>query len=76
MVYDDKKRRLYFNDDEYLAPIPPEVYNHKIGSYQPLEQYLNSRKGRKLGMADINALEKAAYAIAYTVKTIKKIKLP
>ena len=36
--YNDKMERLYFNKDEYFAPIPPEVFNFQIGGYQPLGQ--------------------------------------
>ena len=71
--YDEKSERLYFNKDEYFAPLPPEVFNFQIGGYKPLDGYLKSRKGRKLSAPEINNIKQAANAIAFTIAKMREI---
>ena len=71
--YNDKMERLYFNKDEYFAPIPPEVFNFQIGGYQPLDKYLKSRKDRTLTLEETDTLQKTANAIAFTIKKMGEI---
>ena len=72
--YDGKDGgRLYFNKDVFFAPLPPEVFNFQIGGYKPLDRFLKSRKGRKLSAAEISTMEKAANAIAFTIKKMAEI---
>ena len=73
--YDEKEKRLYFNKDEYLSPLSREIFDYEVGGYKPLDKFLKSRKGRDIG-ADIETLEKAANAIAFTARTVKEIILP
>lgn len=65
--YDESSARLYFNKDEYFAPLPPEVFNFHIGGYKPIDKYIKSRKGRQLSADEVDNIEKAANAIAYTI---------
>ncbi len=71
--YDKKSERLYFNKEEWLAPIPPEVFGFQMGGYHPLGKYLKSRKGRILTLPEIETLQKAANAIAFTMKKMQEI---
>ncbi|MGI9337336.1 MAG: type ISP restriction/modification enzyme [Gammaproteobacteria bacterium] len=71
--YDENAACLYFNKDQYFAPIPPEVFNFQIGGYKPLDKYLKSRKGRKLSPDEVDTIEKAANAIAFTIAKIGEI---
>ena len=71
--YDEKSERLYFNKAEYFAPIPSEIFNFQIGCYNPLDKFLKSRKGRELSPGDIDTMEKAANAIAFTIKKMAEI---
>ena len=71
--YDENAGRLYFNKAEYFAPLPPEVFNFQIGAYKPLDRFLKSRKGRVLSPHEINTMEKAANAIAFTIKKMGEI---
>ena len=68
-----KDGRLSFNKDEYFAPLPPEVFNFQIGGYKPLDKFLKARQGRKLSDAEISTMEKAANAIAFTIKKTTEI---
>ena len=71
--YDKKSERLYFNKEEWLAPIPPEVFDFQMGGYHPLGKYLKSRKGRILTLPEIETLQNAANAIAFTMKKMQEI---
>ena len=71
--HDTTAQRLYFNKDEWFAPLPPAVFNFPIGGYRPLEKYLKSRQGRTLPLAEINTLQKAANAIAFTIDKMGEI---
>ena len=71
--YDEKTERLYFNNDEYFAPVPPAVFNFPIGGYQPLNKYLKSRKNRTLTLPETETLQKAANAIAFTISKMREI---
>ena len=71
--YDEKGKRLYFNKEEYYAPISPEVFNFQIGGYRPLDKFLKSRKGRVMTAEELSTLEKAANAVAFTLKKQKEI---
>ena len=71
--YDETAERLYFNQDEYFAPIPPQVFNFQIGGYQPLDKYLKSRKDRTLTLSETETIQKTANAIAFTIEKMKEI---
>ena len=71
--YDEKTERLYFNPNEWFAPLPPAIYRFQIGGYQPLDKYLKSRKNRALTLAETETLSKAANAIAFTLDKMTEI---
>ena len=71
--YDEDGERLYFNKEEYYTPISPEVFNFQIGGYRPLDKFLKSRRGRTLTTKELKTLEKAANAVAFTLKKQKEI---
>ena len=71
--YAEKDGRLYFNKDEYFSPLPPEVFNFQIGGYKPLDKFLKSRKTRTLSGEEIETIERAAAAIAFTLQKQKEI---
>ena len=71
--YAEKDGRLYFNKDEYFSPLPPEVFDFQIGGYKPLDKFLKSRKTRTLSGEEIETIERAAAAIAFTLQKQKEI---
>ena len=71
--YDEKTQRLYFNQTEYLAPVPPQVFTFQIGGYHPLDKYLKSRKTRPLTLPETETLQKTANAIAFTIGKMGEI---
>ena len=68
-----KTGRLYFNEDEWFAPVPPQVFTFQIGGYQPLDKYLKSRKNRTLTLPETDTIQKAANAIAFTIDKMVEI---
>ena len=71
--YDETAGQLYFNRDEYFAPLPPQVFNFQIGGYQPLDKYLKSRKDRTLTLPETKTIQKTANAIAFTIEKMREI---
>ena len=71
--YAEKDGRLYFNKDEYFSPLPPEVFDFQIGGYKPLDKFLKSRKTRTLSGEEIETIERATAAIAFTLQKQKEI---
>ena len=71
--YDENAGRLKFNQAEYFAPLPPEVFNFQIGGYKPLDKFLKTRKGRVLSADETDTIEKAANVIAFTIKKMGEI---
>ena len=71
--YDEKTERLYFNKDEWFAPLPPDIFAFQIGGYQPLDKYLKSRKGRTLSLPETDTIQKTANAIAFTIDKMREI---
>lgn len=65
--------KLFFNQQSYFSPIPREVFEFKIGGYQPLDKYLKSRKGRELTLRDVDTIKQAAAAIAFTLTKMQEI---
>ncbi len=71
--YCEKKKRLHINENAFFAPLPPEVWEFKIGGYQPLKKYIDARKGRELTLPEITVIGKAANAIAKTIALMAEI---
>lgn len=44
-VYAAAQQRLYFNSEQYFAPVPEDVWNFHIGGYQVLDKYLKIAQG-------------------------------
>lgn len=66
-------QRVLINDSQYFAPVPQEVWEFRVGSYQPAKEWLEDRKGRKLTINDIEHYRKILSVIAETLKIINEI---
>lgn len=51
--YEEKEARVFINKTQYFAPVPPEVWEYRIGGYQVCEKWLKDRKDRRLELKDI-----------------------
>ena len=65
-LYDSDRHRMYINKTQYFGPIPPNVYEFRIGGYRVCEKWLKDRKGRRLD--DYQAYCKIVTAIGKTIE--------
>lgn len=48
----DPEQAVWINKTQCFVPVPQAVWDFQIGSYQVLDKYLKSRKGRALSLDD------------------------
>jgi predicted helicase len=72
-VYAAPQQRLYFNNEQYFAPVPEDVWNFHIGGYQVLDKYLKSRKGRELSLDEKENIIKVIKALCFTIGQMQEI---
>jgi predicted helicase len=73
--YDPETQRLYFNNDQYFVPVPPEAWEFTIGGYQVLDKYLKERKraDRVLEVGDLLHIPRVAVILSFTHAQMTKI---
>jgi predicted helicase len=71
--YEWRDDAVYINDENHFQGIPEEVWTFYIGGYQPMQKWLQYRKGRRLAPDDIIHYERMAYAINRTLQLMEKI---
>jgi predicted helicase len=52
--YLPERQTVCINERQFFKPVPEDVWAFHIGSYQVLDKYLKSRKGRALSLDEIN----------------------
>ena len=68
-----EKGRVSINPEQYFRDVPPEVWSHTIGGYQPAEKWLKDRRGRTLTTDDLRHYQRMLIAIAETRATMPRI---
>jgi hypothetical protein len=58
--------RVWINDFQYFEGVAPEVWEFRVGGYQPCEKWLKDRKGRTLTYDDIEHCRLIAGILAQT----------
>ena len=71
--YEWKENRVWINELTYFQGIPENVWLFYIGGYQPLQKWLQYRKGRELTSNDIIHFEKMVYALKQTILLMQEI---
>ncbi len=72
--YQPEEARVYINeDDQYFGPIPPEVWDYRIGGYQVLDKYLYDRRERVLGTEEIKHYCRIVTALKETLRLQEEI---
>lgn len=61
--YDPTAERVYINPAQYFSSVAPAVWSYRVGSYNPLEKWLQDRRERTLSLADRRHYETFATAI-------------
>jgi len=65
--------RVWINKNQYLEKISENVWNFKIGAYYPIQKYLKDRKGDKIGLENLAAIENQIAAISFTIDKMKEL---
>lgn len=73
VIYEENKKRVYVNTQQYFEDIPKEIWEYYIGGYQVLAKWLKERKDRDLSLAEIEHYLKVITAIKRTLKLQKEI---
>jgi len=73
LKYDEKEKRLYFNQGQYFEGIKREVWQYQIGGYQVCNKWLKDRKKRLLSLDDIKHYCKIVTSLQKTIEVQKAI---
>lgn len=71
--YDEKEKRIYFNEKQYFERIPQDIWKYEIGSYQVCKKWLKDRKDRALSLEDIKHYCRMVTALQKTIEIQKEI---
>ncbi len=58
---------------QYIDEIEPEVWEFRIGGYQPMSKWLQDRKGRTLGFEDLTHYGRIAAALRETIRLMGEL---
>ena len=72
-VYISKDNSRSGKRGQYFEGISPEVWEFRIGGYQPMEKWLKDRRGRTLSFEDLNHYQRMAVALAETGRLMEEI---
>lgn len=71
--YDEARQRVHINKTQYFEGVPPELWRHMVGGYQVLDKWLKDRKGRTLGINDINHYQRIVRSLGETQRLMREI---
>ena len=71
--FNEKQKRLYFNEKQFFEGITKEIWEYKIGGYQICEKWLKDRKEKTLTFQEIKHFCKVSTALFRTIKCQKEI---
>jgi len=73
LIYDEKEKRIYFNQNQYIDGITKELWHYQIGGYQVCDKWLKDKKGKTLSLRDIKHYCKVVTSIKRTIETQAEI---
>jgi len=73
IIYNQKERRIYTNENQFFTNVEPEIWNGFIGGYQVLNKWLKDRKGKYLTDEEIKTYIKIIEALKQTIIAQKEI---
>ena len=71
--YIESTKKVFINQTQYFDNISPEIYEFKIGGYEPIDKYLKSHKGRTLSLDEIETVENIVNVISFTIENMEEI---
>ena len=72
-VYISKDNRRTGKSGQYFEGVTPEVWESRIGGYQPMERWLKDRRGKKLTNDELEHYPRIATALLQTIGLIEEI---
>ena len=72
-VYISKDNSRSGKRGQYFEGISPEVWEFRIGGYQPMEKWLKDRKGRALSFDDLDHYRRMGFALAETGRLMQEV---
>ena len=72
-VYISKTAPRSGKQGQYFEGIPPEVWEFRIGGYQPLDKWLKDRRGRTLSFDDLDHYKRIAAALSDTIRLMDEV---
>ena len=72
-VYISKTASRSGKQGQYFEGIPPDVWDFRIGGYQPLDKWLKDRRGRTLSFDDLVHYCRIAAALAETIRLMSDV---
>ncbi|MEE9164966.1 MAG: type ISP restriction/modification enzyme [Nitrospinota bacterium] len=73
LKYDEKQKRVFFNDIQYIEKVSKDVWEYQIGGYQVCSKWLKDRKGKKLSAKDIKHCCKIVTSLQKTIQVQEDI---
>jgi predicted helicase len=71
--YAPADQAVIINKAQSFRPVPPAVWEFRIGGYQVLDKYLKSRKNRTLSLDEIEHVAAVADSLAFTIEQMARI---
>ena len=65
--------RVHINPNQYFAGVAPEVWQFRIGGYQPMDKWLKDRRSRTLTFDDLEHYRRIAAALAATIRLMPAV---
>ena len=72
-VYISKTASRSGKQGQYFEGIPPDVWDFRIGGYQPLDKWLKDRRGRTLSFDDLDHYRRIAAALTETIRLMAEV---
>ena len=72
-VYISKDASKSGKKGQYFEGIPSEVWEFRMGGYQPLDKWLKDRRGRTLSFDDLNHYRRIAAALTETIRLMAEV---
>ena len=72
-IYISKTAPKSGKQGQYFEGVPPEVWQFRIGGYQPLDKWLKDRRGRTLLFDDLDHYKRIAAALSETMRLMAEV---
>ena len=71
--YDPETQQVHISKTQYFKPVPPEVWEYRIGGYQVAEKWLKDRRERTLSLEEIRTYCGIVTALNLTIEIQNQI---